>query len=126
MTKAFTMVELVFAIVIIGILASVAVPKLAATRDDAEITSARTAISALRTAIATERQKRILRGVFTDITITEALALLSYPLGTDWTALPTSNQLLYTGPSTNQCIFKLQANRLNINGTCAVIGMSDL
>ena len=37
MKKAFTMIELVFVIVILGILASVAIPKLAATRDDAEI-----------------------------------------------------------------------------------------
>ncbi len=36
MKKAFTMVELIFVIVIIGILAVVAIPKLAATRDDAE------------------------------------------------------------------------------------------
>jgi len=35
MKKAFTMVELIFVIVIIGILASVAIPKLSATRDDA-------------------------------------------------------------------------------------------
>jgi len=33
--KAFTMIELVFVIVILGILAAVAIPKLAATRDDA-------------------------------------------------------------------------------------------
>jgi prepilin-type N-terminal cleavage/methylation domain-containing protein len=37
MRKAFTMVELVFVIVILGILASFAIPKLAVTRDDAEV-----------------------------------------------------------------------------------------
>ena len=37
MKKAFTMIELIFVIVIIGILASIAIPKLAATRDDAVI-----------------------------------------------------------------------------------------
>lgn len=34
--NAFSMIELIFVIVIIGILAAVAIPKLAATRDDAK------------------------------------------------------------------------------------------
>lgn len=65
--KAFTMLELVFVIVVIGILSAVAVPKFAATRDDAEIAKARTIVSAVRNSMGTERQKRILRGDFTAI-----------------------------------------------------------
>ncbi len=38
----FTMIELVFVIVILGILAAVAIPKLAATRDDANAAKAAT------------------------------------------------------------------------------------
>jgi len=37
MKSAFTMVELVFVIVILGILAAVAIPRFAATRDDATV-----------------------------------------------------------------------------------------
>ena len=40
MRKAFTMIELIFVIVILSIIAVVAVPRLAATRDDAEVAKA--------------------------------------------------------------------------------------
>ena len=62
------MIELVFVIVVIGILAGVAIPRLAATRDDAVITKARTTVASIRNALAMERQKRILRGAFAQIT----------------------------------------------------------
>ena len=38
MKQAFTMIELIFVIVIIGILSAISIPKLAVTRDDATIT----------------------------------------------------------------------------------------
>ena len=38
--NAFTMIELIFVIVILGILAAIAIPKLAATRDDANVAKA--------------------------------------------------------------------------------------
>jgi general secretion pathway protein G len=53
MKKAFTMIELVFVIVILGILASFAIPKLAATRDDAEVLTGVRAVNGLITDIGT-------------------------------------------------------------------------
>lgn len=41
MKKGFTMIELIFVIVILGILAAIAIPRLTATRDDAKVTAAK-------------------------------------------------------------------------------------
>lgn len=60
--SAFTMIELVFVIVVLGILASVAITKFAATRTDAEISKGRADVSSIRSAIITERQSRLITG----------------------------------------------------------------
>lgn len=57
------MIELVFVIVVLGILASIAIPKLAATRTDAEIAKGRSDIASVRSAIVTERQSQLIKGV---------------------------------------------------------------
>lgn len=67
MKKAFTLIEVVFVIVIIGILAGIAIPRLAATRDDAEIAKAKATVASVKAALATERQLRVLRGDFSAI-----------------------------------------------------------
>ncbi|MFZ3053998.1 MAG: type II secretion system protein [Sulfuricurvum sp.] len=59
---AFTMIELVFVIVVLGILAAIAIPKFAATRDDAQVSKGRSDVAAIRAAIVSERQGRLMKG----------------------------------------------------------------
>lgn len=61
--KAFTMIELVFVIVVIGILSAIAIPRFAATRTDAQISKGRADVSSIRSAIISERQSRLIQGL---------------------------------------------------------------
>ena len=63
MKKGFTMIELIFVIVILGILASVAIPRLAGTREDAEIS---TAVANLRTLLGDAAAYYAVKGDFKD------------------------------------------------------------
>lgn len=58
---AFTLLEMTFVIVVLGILGAIAIPKLAATRDDAITAKVKKQINAIRMGIAAERQERIQR-----------------------------------------------------------------
>ena len=63
MKKGFTMIELIFVIVILGILASVAIPRLASTKTDAEISAA---VGNIRTLISDVASYYAVKGSFTD------------------------------------------------------------
>ena len=65
----FTMIELIFVIVILGILAAVAIPKLAATRDDAK---ASTEVSNLATCVGDMGSKYTAEGNISDINSSSA------------------------------------------------------
>jgi general secretion pathway protein G len=123
--KAFTMIELIFVIVVIGILSAIAVPKFAATRDDAVIVRARDTVASLRSALSTLRQKNILKGTFDDVNGSALLNEIEYGLSSDWNV--NGNTFTFTAPDGSACIFTINNNRLETNTTvCSVSGLNDL
>ncbi|WP_321264934.1 prepilin-type N-terminal cleavage/methylation domain-containing protein [Campylobacter sp.] len=61
MKKAFTIIELIFVIVALGILAMVALPRLAGSKEDAQIARVKAEIAAIRSAIQTYRGANLLK-----------------------------------------------------------------
>lgn len=82
MKKGFTMIELIFVIVVLGILASVAIPRLASTRIDAQISSA---IANLRTLMSDLAAYHVTTGSFAKDTAgnIDAKAMTNVKLGQD-------------------------------------------
>lgn len=88
MKSAFTMIELVFIIVVLGILSAVAFPKMAPFLEDAKIARGQSNVSAIRSAIANERAKNMLNGT------------VAYPQILDDAAQDTENESLFDGNAT--------------------------
>jgi len=147
MRKAFTMIELVFVIVVVGILAGIAIPKFAATRDDAIIAKARTTVGAVRSALATERQKRILRGDFNTTLITPTgtrvfvintssgeqnlteYAVKKCPAGggSNCWSRTANDTFVFYGPGGTSCTFKIDNKfRFVKQAGCTVPNFTDL
>lgn len=96
---AFTMIELIFVIVILGILASVALPRLGGVQDDALVASEQAAIASARTGVQSLRGRRLVRGdnnISVNVTNSQGLqGTLTY-LAAD-SAAPAANQFSPAG-----------------------------
>ncbi len=62
MKKAFTVIELIFVIVVLGILAAIAVPKFTSTKNMADISKGHADVATIRSAIVSERQTQLIKG----------------------------------------------------------------
>ncbi len=65
--NAFTVIELIFVIVTLGILSAIALPKFTATKNLADIAKGRSDVMAIRSSILSERQSQLIKGVNTYI-----------------------------------------------------------
>lgn len=102
----FTMIELIFVIVILGILAAVAIPKLAATRDDAKLA---TALTNLATTVNNEGAAYTATGAFLGSAATDCF---SYA-GTDATGVLVVTDVAGDGNHCAKAITEAAAKGLN-------------
>lgn len=82
------MIELVFIIVILGVLGAVAVPKMAASREDACLVRLRSELSAMKAYLNTESSGKFLRGESLSTLAIEDNTLFTSSQNCGWKASP--------------------------------------
>ena len=92
-SRAFTVIELIFVIVILGILSAIALPRFTKTKELADIAKGRADVASIRSAILTDRQAHIIKG---DPDYISALCDSSSASGTIFDTNGTSDRTLLT------------------------------
>lgn len=63
MSKAYSLIELVFVLIILGVLAGIALPHFASSRQDAKLLKLRAELEMIRAGIALARNNNLLKGI---------------------------------------------------------------
>ena len=100
MKNAFSMIELIFVIVILGVLAAVAIPKLSATRDDAKVsTLAHSIVTASNEVVSYALSQEAV-----DQNITNMSNVLTKIVSTDDARLNAPNSVEFKMGSISDCV----------------------
>ena len=125
MKKSFTLIELIFVIVVIGLLASIAVPKFAQTKASASSATAKSIVSSIRTTIETRHGEWTIND---NLDATNGYTPQGYPQKLDESAVNSAGEDLFIGTSkliilknpvksclSSDCWFKYKADDSDLN-----------